>query len=132
MHIIVHRTILYNTHNNKWNYYRPAHWDSMKGVPLRNPFIIVSIIYIYIYIEVLRFNYRKTVYFLRIGTRKHAYADVMLTDHVTNSNYMAQKPLNFYIFFFMQRIDYIFIKKRDFNEICTMFLGWEKEGVIIY
>ena len=32
-------------------------------------------------------------------------------------------PLNFYIFFFMQRIDYIFIKKRDFNEICTMFLG---------
>ena len=25
-----------------------------------------------------------------------------------------------------------FYYKRDFNEICAMFLGWEKEGIIIY
>ena len=68
--------------------------------------------HLHIYIEVLCFNYRKTVYFYRVGTENHPYAYVMLTDHVTNSNYMAQKPSNFYIFFFMQRIDYIFIKKK--------------------
>ena len=28
---------LHNTHNKKWNSYRPVHWDSMKCVPLRNP-----------------------------------------------------------------------------------------------
>ena len=56
----------------------------------------------------------------------------MLINHVTNSNYMAQKPSSFHIFFLMQRIDYIITKKRNFNEIFTMFISWEKGGVIIY
>ena len=37
-----------------------------------------------------------------LGTGKHAYyymPYVILINHVTNSNYMAQKPSNFYIFF---------------------------------
>ena len=37
-----------------------------------------------------------------VGTGKHAYYYMpyeMLTNHVTSSNYMAQKPSNFYIFF---------------------------------
>ena len=50
---------------------------------------------------------------------------ICLTNHVTSSNYMAQKPSNFYIFFLMQRIDYIVTKKGNFNEICTMFIGRE-------
>ena len=52
------------------------------------------------YIEVLCFNYRNTIY-VSIDSRnwKHAYAYVMLTDHMPNSNDMAQKPSNFYIFF---------------------------------
>ena len=36
-----------------------------------------------------------------VGTGKHAYyymPYVTLTNHVTSSNYMAQKPSNFYIF----------------------------------
>ena len=37
---------------------------------------------------------------------------VILINHVTNSNYMAQKPSNFYIFFLTQRIDYVLTKKR--------------------
>ena len=70
-------------------------------------------------IEVLCFNYRKTIY-VSIDSRswKHAYAYVMLTDHMPNSNDVVQKLLHL---FFMQRINYIFIK-RDFNEICAMFL----------
>ena len=37
-----------------------------------------------------------------VGTGKHAYyymPYVMHINHVTNSNYMARKPSNFYIFF---------------------------------
>ena len=37
-----------------------------------------------------------------VGTGKHAYyymPYVTVTNHVTSSNYMAQKPSNFYIFF---------------------------------
>ena len=50
-----------------------------------------------------------------VGSGKHAYYNmpyVMLTKHVTSSNYMAQKPSNFYIFYLMQKIDYILTKKR--------------------
>ena len=64
--------------------------------------------------------------YLEVGTGKHAYyyymPYVMHINHVTNSNYMARKPSNFYIFL-MQRIDYILTKKGNFNEICTMFIG---------
>ena len=52
-------------------------------------------------VDVLYFNYRKTIYRI-VGTGKHAYyymPYVMLTNHVISSNYMAQKPSNFYIFF---------------------------------
>ena len=61
---------------------------------LKFPLIIVSTI------EVLCFKYRKTIYISIDGKNwKHAYAYLMLTNHVTNSNYVAQKPSNFYIFF---------------------------------
>ena len=75
------------------------------------PLIVVSTI------EVLCFNYRKTIY-VSMDSRnwKHAYAYVMLTDHMPNSNDVAQKPSNFYIFFFMQRINYIFIKKETLTK----------------
>ena len=42
---------------------------------------------------------------------KHAYAYVMLTDHMPNNNDVAQKRLKLLHLFFMQRINYIFIKK---------------------
>ena len=32
----------------------------------------------------------------------------------------------------MQRIDYILTKKRNFNEIFTMFMSWEKGGGLLY
>ena len=53
-----------------------------------------------LFIVILCFNYRKTIY-VSIDSRnwKHAYAYVMLTDHMPNSNDVAQKPSNFCIFF---------------------------------
>ena len=67
-----------------------------------------------------------------VGTGKHAYAYVMLTNHVTNSNYMTQKPSNMYIFFFLQRIDYIFIRKkrlqRNFYDVPKL----RKRGGLLY
>ena len=44
---------------------------------------------------------------------------VMLINHVTKSNYMAQKPSSFYIFFLMQRIDYILLKKETLMKFFT-------------
>ena len=81
-------------------------------------------------IEALCFNYRKTKY-ASIDSRnwKHAYAYVMLTDHMPNSNDVAQKPSNFYIFFFMQRINYIFIKKE--RNLCDV-LRLRKRGGLLY
>ena len=91
----------------------------MKRVPLRIP--------IY-YCE--RYYYRGIMFQLPqndiskvVGTGKHAYAYVMLSNHVTNNNYMAQKPSYFYIFFSCKGLITFLLKKIDFNEICTMFLG---------
>ena len=51
---------------------------------------------------------------------------VMSLSHRTNSNYVAQKLSNFFIFFFVQRINWNLTKKRDLNKISTMFMGREK------
>ena len=47
---------------------------------------------------ILRATY---IIYVSIDSRnwKHAYAYVMLTDHIPNSNDVAQKPSSFYIFF---------------------------------
>ena len=61
-----------------------------------------------------------------VGTGKHAYYYVMLTNHVTSSNYMAEKPSNFYIFFLMQRIDYILTKIINHPDIISNY------NIIVY
>ena len=39
---------------------------------------------------------------------------VMFINHMTNSNYVAQEPSNFSIFFVVQKIDWNLTKKKRF------------------